>query len=108
MKSPRLPVLSFALAAASLLGSRAAAQVVPFDPTLYGALAAAWQQHIMSILRRDGQVIAKRVSQDLGLSEDTIRRDLRELAAGVREAVMSTILIRRGSESTAAGSSCTV
>ena len=49
MKSPRLPVLSFALAAASLLGSRAAAQVVPFDPTLYGALAAAWQQHIMSI-----------------------------------------------------------
>ena len=38
------------------------------------------KQHILSILRRDGQLVAKRLSQDLGLSEDTIRRDLRELA----------------------------
>lgn len=38
------------------------------------------KQHILNILKRDGQVIAKQVSHDLGLSEDTIRRDLRELA----------------------------
>ncbi len=36
---------------------------------------------ILDILRRDGQVIAKRVAEDLALSEDTIRRDLREMAA---------------------------
>jgi DeoR/GlpR family transcriptional regulator of sugar metabolism len=38
------------------------------------------KQYILDILRRDGQVIAKAVSEELGLSEDTIRRDLRELA----------------------------
>jgi DeoR/GlpR family transcriptional regulator of sugar metabolism len=38
------------------------------------------KQQILSLLKRDGQVIAKDVSQSLGLSEDTIRRDLRELA----------------------------
>ena len=32
-------------------------------------------------LRRDGQVIAKTMAQELGLSEDTVRRDLREMAA---------------------------
>jgi DeoR/GlpR family transcriptional regulator of sugar metabolism len=32
-------------------------------------------------LARDGRIIAKEVSQELVLSEDTIRRDLRELAA---------------------------
>jgi len=36
---------------------------------------------ILDVLARDGQVVAKRVSQELDLSEDTIRRDLRELAA---------------------------
>lgn len=36
---------------------------------------------ILDILRRDGQVIAKRVAEDFLLSEDTIRRDLREMAA---------------------------
>ena len=36
---------------------------------------------ILSLLRRDGRVIAKALSQELGLSEDTIRRDLRDLAA---------------------------
>jgi DeoR/GlpR family transcriptional regulator of sugar metabolism len=35
---------------------------------------------ILSRLQRDGQLIAKTLSQELGLSEDTIRRDLRELA----------------------------
>jgi DeoR/GlpR family transcriptional regulator of sugar metabolism len=38
------------------------------------------KQHILELLRRDGQVVAKQLSQQLGLSEDTIRRDLRELA----------------------------
>jgi DeoR/GlpR family transcriptional regulator of sugar metabolism len=36
---------------------------------------------ILDILRRDGQVIAKQVAEQLSLSEDTIRRDLREMAA---------------------------
>jgi DeoR/GlpR family transcriptional regulator of sugar metabolism len=35
---------------------------------------------ILSVLQRDGRIVAKALSQDLGLSEDTIRRDLRELA----------------------------
>ena len=38
------------------------------------------QQHILETLRRDGQVVAKALSAELDLSEDTIRRDLRELA----------------------------
>ncbi|WP_279477938.1 DeoR/GlpR family DNA-binding transcription regulator [Aureimonas sp. SK2] len=35
---------------------------------------------ILDTLRREGRVVAKEVSHRLGLSEDTIRRDLRELA----------------------------
>src|SRR5206468_6776729 len=38
------------------------------------------KQQILSILKRNGQVIAKEVSRSMGVSEDTIRRDLRELA----------------------------
>ena len=38
------------------------------------------KQQILSLLKRNGQVIAKDVSQFMGVSEDTIRRDLRELA----------------------------
>ncbi|NHZ35580.1 DeoR/GlpR family DNA-binding transcription regulator [Massilia rubra] len=38
------------------------------------------KHYLMDLLRRDGQVVAKAVSEALGLSEDTIRRDLRELA----------------------------
>jgi DeoR/GlpR family transcriptional regulator of sugar metabolism len=38
------------------------------------------KQLILHKLSQDGQVIAKQLSQELGLSEDTIRRDLRELA----------------------------
>ena len=38
------------------------------------------KQLILERLQRDGQVVAKHVSQELGLSEDTIRKDLRELA----------------------------
>jgi len=37
--------------------------------------------HILGILQRDRRVVAKTISQELSLSEDTIRRDLRELAA---------------------------
>ena len=39
------------------------------------------RSQILSMLKRDGQVIAKDVSLSLGLSEDTIRRDLREMAS---------------------------
>src|SRR5271154_1382525 len=38
------------------------------------------KQRILSILKRHGQVVAKEVSQTMGVSEDTIRRDLREMA----------------------------
>ncbi|PLR28304.1 DeoR family transcriptional regulator [Caulobacter zeae] len=36
---------------------------------------------ILRVLRRDGRLVAKPFSQELGVSEDTVRRDLRELAA---------------------------
>src|SRR6201991_2427711 len=39
------------------------------------------KQTILSRLQQDGQVVAKALSEEFGLSEDTIRRDLRELAA---------------------------
>lgn len=39
------------------------------------------KQLILDRLRQDGQVIAKALSEELGISEDTVRRDLRELAA---------------------------
>ncbi|MBV8586020.1 MAG: DeoR/GlpR transcriptional regulator [Verrucomicrobia bacterium] len=38
------------------------------------------KQLLLQRLRQDGQLIAKALSQELGVSEDTIRRDLRELA----------------------------
>ena len=43
-------------------------------------LASQRKQYILEALRRDGQVVAKTLAQELNLSEDTIRRDLRELA----------------------------
>lgn len=43
-------------------------------------LTAHRKQQILAILRLKGQVIARDVSQSMGVSEDTIRRDLRELA----------------------------
>ena len=39
------------------------------------------KQLLLSRLARDGQLVAKALSEELGTSEDTIRRDLRELAA---------------------------
>jgi DeoR/GlpR family transcriptional regulator of sugar metabolism len=43
-------------------------------------LTAERRQYILTILQRDGKVVAKQLSEELGLSEDTIRRDLRDLA----------------------------
>ena len=39
------------------------------------------RKHILETLRQTGAIIAKDMSEELGVSEDTIRRDLRELAA---------------------------
>lgn len=39
------------------------------------------KQAILAVLKRDGQVVAKALSEAFEVSEDTIRRDLRELAA---------------------------
>ena len=38
------------------------------------------KQEILALLKQKGQVIAKDFSREMGVSEDTIRRDLRELA----------------------------
>ncbi len=38
------------------------------------------KQYLLDLLQREGQIVARAVSDALGLSEDTIRRDLRELA----------------------------
>lgn len=47
-------------------------------------LAAARKDLLLERLRRDGRIVAKEVAAELGLSEDSIRRDLRELdAAGL-------------------------
>jgi DeoR/GlpR family transcriptional regulator of sugar metabolism len=39
------------------------------------------KQLILDRLRSTGQIVAKALSEELGISEDTVRRDLRELAA---------------------------
>src|SRR5215471_14396598 len=44
-------------------------------------LTSQRKDYLLGILQRTGQIVAKTVSQELGLSEDTIRRDLRELAS---------------------------
>ncbi|HEV2580868.1 MAG TPA: DeoR/GlpR family DNA-binding transcription regulator [Ktedonobacteraceae bacterium] len=44
-------------------------------------LTAERRRSIMQALQRDGQVLASELSRSLHVSEDTIRRDLRELAA---------------------------
>ena len=44
-------------------------------------LSAERRQAILDALARDGKVIAARLVEELGVSEDTVRRDLRELAA---------------------------
>jgi len=44
-------------------------------------LAAERKDLLVARLRRDGKLIARDLAQELGLSEDSVRRDLRELAA---------------------------
>ncbi len=44
-------------------------------------LAAERRDHLLDILSREGKIVAKDVAARLSLSEDSIRRDLRDLAA---------------------------
>ncbi len=44
-------------------------------------LSVERRQAILDALDRDGKVVAARLVRELGVSEDTVRRDLRELAA---------------------------
>lgn len=43
-------------------------------------LSAQRRSHLLDLLERDGRIVAKDTAVALGLSEDSIRRDLRELA----------------------------
>lgn len=43
-------------------------------------LTAERRQHILDVLKRDGRVVALDLSEALGVSIDTVRRDLRDLA----------------------------
>jgi DeoR/GlpR family transcriptional regulator of sugar metabolism len=43
-------------------------------------LTAQRKQYLMDLLRRDGRLVARTLSEQLAVSEDTIRRDLREMA----------------------------
>ena len=43
-------------------------------------LTSQRKKAILAALKRDGQVLAKQLSESFGVSEDTVRRDLRELA----------------------------
>jgi DeoR/GlpR family transcriptional regulator of sugar metabolism len=38
------------------------------------------QRYLLDLLHRDGKIVAAQASTELGISEDTIRRDLRDLA----------------------------
>jgi DeoR/GlpR family transcriptional regulator of sugar metabolism len=44
-------------------------------------LAAERRDLLVSRLHRDGKLVARSLAQELGLSEDSLRRDLREMAA---------------------------
>lgn len=44
-------------------------------------LTAQRRELLLERLRRDGRIVAAEIATELGISEDTIRRDLRELAA---------------------------
>ncbi|MGW3988438.1 DeoR/GlpR family DNA-binding transcription regulator [Streptomyces sp. NPDC004830] len=44
-------------------------------------LAAERREHLLGLLTRTGKIVAKDVAAELGISEDSVRRDLRELAA---------------------------
>jgi DeoR/GlpR family transcriptional regulator of sugar metabolism len=51
-------------------------------------LSSQRKKYLIELLRREGQIIARDVSEALSVSEDTIRRDLRELA---REGVLQRV-----------------
>ncbi|GGO59227.1 MULTISPECIES: DeoR/GlpR family DNA-binding transcription regulator [Streptomyces] len=44
-------------------------------------LAAERREYLLDLLTRTGKVVAKDVAAELGISEDSVRRDLRDLAA---------------------------
>jgi DeoR/GlpR family transcriptional regulator of sugar metabolism len=44
-------------------------------------LTAQRRDHLLAVLRRDGRIVAKDEAAVLGVSEDSVRRDLRDLAA---------------------------
>ncbi|GAA3013415.1 DeoR/GlpR family DNA-binding transcription regulator [Streptomyces fulvorobeus] len=44
-------------------------------------LAAERRDHLLGLLARKGKIVAKDVAADLGISEDSVRRDLRDLAS---------------------------
>ncbi len=44
-------------------------------------LAAERRDHLLELLARQGKIVAKEVAAELGISEDSVRRDLRDLAA---------------------------
>ncbi|MEV8624401.1 DeoR/GlpR family DNA-binding transcription regulator [Streptomyces sp. NPDC051079] len=44
-------------------------------------LAAERRDHLLGLLARTGKIVAKDVAAELGISEDSVRRDLRDLAA---------------------------
>jgi len=50
------------------------------ESTQHPMLTVQRKQLILARLARDGQLVAKAFSEELGISEDTVRRDLRELA----------------------------
>ncbi|MBI1277836.1 MAG: DeoR family transcriptional regulator [Anaerolineaceae bacterium] len=73
------------------------------------------QQHLLDALKRDGKVVAVEISAALNVSEDTIRRDLNELAeagllrrvhgGAVTKALTETAYINRSQQHTEAKSS---
>ena len=44
-------------------------------------LAAERRDHLLALLAREGKIVAKDVAAELGISEDSVRRDLRDLAS---------------------------
>ena len=44
-------------------------------------LAAERRDYLLGVLTEEGKIVAKDIAERLGLSDDSVRRDLRELAA---------------------------
>jgi DeoR/GlpR family transcriptional regulator of sugar metabolism len=68
------------LAQLTFVGTRTNVQVRAITRTTM--LTAERRREILSRLERDGKVVASQLVAELGVSDDTVRRDLRELAAG--------------------------